>query len=94
MSIAARLCKEEVPCSNGRGFLRWLQNSGETYVNDRRSKEVDGDLSTVPTGSCRLRMRLGSVFALFSSNLAYSTTRCSAGRITTAINPERRTWNI
>ncbi|GBM80103.1 hypothetical protein AVEN_218269-1 [Araneus ventricosus] len=28
----------------------------------RRSKEVDRELSAVPTGSCRLRMRLGSIF--------------------------------
>ncbi|GBL93957.1 hypothetical protein AVEN_76684-1 [Araneus ventricosus] len=27
-----------------------------------RPKEVDRDLNTVPTGSCRLRMRLWSVF--------------------------------
>ncbi|GBN01377.1 hypothetical protein AVEN_110432-1 [Araneus ventricosus] len=38
MSIAARLCTEEVPCSNSRRFVRWLQHSGETSVNDRKVK--------------------------------------------------------
>ncbi|GBO28357.1 hypothetical protein AVEN_213759-1 [Araneus ventricosus] len=45
----------------------------------RRSNEVDRELSTVPTGSCNCVCVLGR----------YSTTRCSAGRITTAINPKR-----
>ncbi|GBL80597.1 hypothetical protein AVEN_225280-1 [Araneus ventricosus] len=48
-----------------------------------RSKEVDRDLSTVPTDSCNCVSVLGR----------YSTTLCSAGRITTAINPQRRFWN-
>ncbi|GBO06266.1 hypothetical protein AVEN_145575-1 [Araneus ventricosus] len=52
-----------------------------------RSKEVDRELSTVPTGSCNCVCVLG----------LYSTTRCSAGRITTAINPKRlnaETWAL
>ncbi|GBL96569.1 hypothetical protein AVEN_207756-1 [Araneus ventricosus] len=52
-----------------------------------RSKEVDRELSTVPTGSCNCVCVLGR----------YSTTRCSAGRITTAINPKRlnaETWAL
>ncbi|GBL73889.1 hypothetical protein AVEN_230834-1 [Araneus ventricosus] len=49
-----------------------------------RSKEVDRELSTVPTGSCNCVCVLGR----------YSTTRCSAGRITTAINPERRNMGL
>ncbi|GBM25688.1 hypothetical protein AVEN_207460-1 [Araneus ventricosus] len=52
-----------------------------------RSKEVDRELSTVPTGSCYCVCVLGW----------YSTTRCSAGRITTAINPKRlnaETWAL
>ncbi|GBM18022.1 hypothetical protein AVEN_238411-1 [Araneus ventricosus] len=52
-----------------------------------RSKEVDRDLSTVPTGSCNCGCVLGR----------YSTTRCSAGRITTAIYPKRlnaATWAL
>ncbi|GBM21743.1 hypothetical protein AVEN_118274-1 [Araneus ventricosus] len=49
------------PVPIARGFVRWLQHSGETSVNDRKVKGsgLDKDLSTVPTGSC---MRLGSVF--------------------------------
>ncbi|GBN02615.1 hypothetical protein AVEN_179869-1 [Araneus ventricosus] len=63
-----------------RGFVRWLQHSGETSVSDRKVKGsgLDRDLSTVPTGSCNCVCVLGQ----------YSTTRCSAGRITTAINPQ------
>ncbi|GBL73054.1 hypothetical protein AVEN_128216-1 [Araneus ventricosus] len=44
-----------------RGFVGWLQHFGETSANDRKV-EVDRDLSTVPDSSCRLRMRLGSLF--------------------------------
>ncbi|GBM86696.1 hypothetical protein AVEN_222221-1 [Araneus ventricosus] len=44
-----------------------------------RSKEVYRELSTVPTGSSNCVCVLGR----------YSTTCCSAGRITTAINPKR-----
>ncbi|GBN28569.1 hypothetical protein AVEN_59823-1 [Araneus ventricosus] len=44
-----------------------------------RSKEVVRELSTVPTGSCNCVCVLGR----------YSITCCSAGRITTAINPKR-----
>ncbi|GBL79306.1 hypothetical protein AVEN_92514-1 [Araneus ventricosus] len=50
-----------------------------------RSKEVDRKFSTVPTGSSNCVCVL----------CRYSTTRCSAGRITTAINPKRlnaETW--
>ncbi|GBN96907.1 hypothetical protein AVEN_76275-1 [Araneus ventricosus] len=49
-------------------------------VNDRKVKGsgLDGDLSTVPTGSCNCVCFL----------IRYSTIRCSAGRITTAINPQ------
>ncbi|GBM92824.1 hypothetical protein AVEN_45853-1 [Araneus ventricosus] len=67
------------PVPIARGFVRWLQHSGETSVNDRKVKGsgLDRDLSTVPTGSCNCVCVLGR----------YSTTRCSAGRITTAINP-------
>ncbi|GBO33652.1 hypothetical protein AVEN_141286-1 [Araneus ventricosus] len=53
----------------------------------QRSKEVDRELSTVPTGSCNSVCVLGR----------YSTTRCSADRITTAINPKRlnaETWDL
>ncbi|GBN69147.1 hypothetical protein AVEN_171469-1, partial [Araneus ventricosus] len=52
-----------------------------------RSKEVDRELSTVPTGSCNCVCVLGRS----------STARCSAGRITTAINPKRlnaETWAL
>ncbi|GBN71313.1 hypothetical protein AVEN_201369-1 [Araneus ventricosus] len=53
-----------------------------------RSKEVDKELSTVPTGS----------FNCVCVLCLYSTTRCSAGRITTtAINPKRlnaETWAL
>ncbi|GBM85847.1 hypothetical protein AVEN_37494-1 [Araneus ventricosus] len=68
------------PVPVARGFVRWLQHSGETSVNDRKIKGsgLDRDLSTVPTGSCNCVCILGR----------YSTTRCSAGRITTAINPQ------
>ncbi|GBM00510.1 hypothetical protein AVEN_111738-1 [Araneus ventricosus] len=48
-----------------------------------RSKEVDRELSTVPTGSFNYVCVLGR----------YSTTRCSAGRITTAIDPQRLFWD-
>ncbi|GBM10300.1 hypothetical protein AVEN_50015-1 [Araneus ventricosus] len=48
-----------------------------------RSKEVDRDLSTVPTGGCNCVCVLGR----------YSNTSFSTGRITTAINPQRRLWN-
>ncbi|GBM43968.1 hypothetical protein AVEN_241698-1 [Araneus ventricosus] len=63
-----------------RGFVRWLQHSGETSVIDRKVKGsgLDRDFSTVPTGSGNCVCVLGQ----------YSTTRCSAGRITTAINPQ------
>ncbi|GBM39365.1 hypothetical protein AVEN_119031-1 [Araneus ventricosus] len=54
----------------------------------RRSKEVDRELSTAtPTGSCNCVCVLGRC----------STTRCSAGRITTAINSKRlnaETWAL
>ncbi|GBO34231.1 hypothetical protein AVEN_221119-1, partial [Araneus ventricosus] len=68
------------PVPIARGFVRWLQHSGETSVNYRKVKGsgLDKDLSTVPTGSCNCVCVLGR----------YSTTRCSAGRITTAINPQ------
>ncbi|GBN08046.1 hypothetical protein AVEN_134287-1 [Araneus ventricosus] len=52
-----------------------------------RSKEVDRELSTVPTGSFNCVYVLG----------LYSTTPCSAGRIMTAINPKRlnaETWAL
>ncbi|GBN00608.1 hypothetical protein AVEN_167531-1 [Araneus ventricosus] len=52
-----------------------------------RSKEVDRELSAIPTGSCNCVCVLGR----------YSTTRCSAGRITMAINPKRlnaETWAL
>ncbi|GBO17290.1 hypothetical protein AVEN_200093-1 [Araneus ventricosus] len=60
-----------------RGFVRWLQHSGDTSVIDRKVKGsgLDRDLSTVPTGSGNCVCVLGQ----------YSTTRCSVGRITTAI---------
>ncbi|GBN98856.1 hypothetical protein AVEN_162872-1 [Araneus ventricosus] len=48
------------------------------------SKEVDRDLSTVSTASCNCVCVLGR----------YSTTRCSAGRITTAINPQNTAFGI
>ncbi|GBN17932.1 hypothetical protein AVEN_125329-1 [Araneus ventricosus] len=66
------------PVQVARGFVRWLQHSGETSVSDRKVKGsgLDRDLSTVPAGSCNCVCVLGR----------YSTTRCSAGRITTAIN--------
>ncbi|GBN35211.1 hypothetical protein AVEN_155175-1 [Araneus ventricosus] len=64
-----------------QGFVGWLQHSGETSVNDRKVKGIglDRDLSTVPYGSCNCVCFLGR----------YSTTRCSPGRITTAINPQQ-----
>ncbi|GBM18691.1 hypothetical protein AVEN_8992-1, partial [Araneus ventricosus] len=36
-----------------RGFVRWLQHSRETPVDDRKVKGsgLDRDLSTVPTGN-------------------------------------------
>ncbi|GBM98064.1 hypothetical protein AVEN_121491-1 [Araneus ventricosus] len=39
------------PVPIARGFVRWLQHSGETSVNDRKVKGsgLDRDLSTVPT---------------------------------------------
>ncbi|GBM10017.1 hypothetical protein AVEN_24001-1 [Araneus ventricosus] len=63
------------------GFAGWLQHSGEASVNDRKVKGsgLDRDLSIVPTGYCNCVCVLGW----------YSTTRCSAGPITTAINPQR-----
>ncbi|GBN93718.1 hypothetical protein AVEN_213104-1 [Araneus ventricosus] len=68
------------PVPIARVFLRWLQYYGETSVNDRKvnGSGLDRDLSTVPTRSCNCVCVLGR----------YSTTRCSAGRITTAINPQ------
>ncbi|GBM51381.1 hypothetical protein AVEN_168767-1 [Araneus ventricosus] len=68
-----------------RGFVGWLQHSGETSLNNRKVKGsgLDRDLSTVPTGSCNCVCVLDR----------YSTTLCSAGRITTAINTRRRLWN-
>ncbi|GBM83227.1 hypothetical protein AVEN_81994-1 [Araneus ventricosus] len=48
-----------------------------------RSKEEDRDFSTVPTGSCNCVCVLGR----------YSTTRCSADQISTAINPQRWLWD-
>ncbi|GBL87435.1 hypothetical protein AVEN_118373-1 [Araneus ventricosus] len=56
-----------------------FKHSGETSVNDRKVKGIglDRDLSTVSTGSCNC-----------ICGGRYSTTRCSAGRITTAINPQ------
>ncbi|GBM89675.1 hypothetical protein AVEN_122823-1 [Araneus ventricosus] len=62
-------------------FVGWLQHSGETSGNDRKVKGsgLDRDLSTVPTGSCNCVCVLGR----------YSTTRCSPGRITTAINSQQ-----
>ncbi|GBL82311.1 hypothetical protein AVEN_252477-1 [Araneus ventricosus] len=61
-----------------RGTLfRWPEG-----LNDRQVKGsgLYRDLSTVPTGSCNCVCVLGR----------YSTTRCPAGRITMAINPQRR----
>ncbi|GBL72362.1 hypothetical protein AVEN_115299-1 [Araneus ventricosus] len=52
-----------------------------------RSKEVDRELSTIPSGSCNCVCVLGR----------YSTTSSSAGRISTAINPKRlnaETWAL
>ncbi|GBM52623.1 hypothetical protein AVEN_16737-1 [Araneus ventricosus] len=68
-----------------RGFVGWLQHSEETSVNDRKVKGsgLDRELSTIPRGSCNCVCVFGR----------YSTTRCSAGRIKTAINPQRRLWN-
>ncbi|GBN25407.1 hypothetical protein AVEN_123058-1 [Araneus ventricosus] len=68
-----------------RGFVGWPQHSGETSVNDRKVKGsgLDRDLSIVPMCSCNCVYVLGR----------YSATRCSAGRITTAINPQRLLWN-
>ncbi|GBN18894.1 hypothetical protein AVEN_239583-1 [Araneus ventricosus] len=42
------------PVPIARGFVRRLQHSGETSVNDRKVKGsgLDRDLCTVPTGSC------------------------------------------
>ncbi|GBM21472.1 hypothetical protein AVEN_161077-1 [Araneus ventricosus] len=79
-SIAARLCTEELPCSNSPRVYAMAATSGETSVNDRKVKEsgLDRDLSTVPAGSCNCICVLGW----------YSTTRCLGGRITTAINPQ------
>ncbi|GBM31795.1 hypothetical protein AVEN_166901-1 [Araneus ventricosus] len=72
--IVAELC-------TARGFGGWLQHSGEISLNDRKVKGSGQgrDLSIVPTGSCNCVCVLGW----------NSTTRCSAGRITAAINPER-----
>ncbi|GBM05325.1 hypothetical protein AVEN_46867-1 [Araneus ventricosus] len=46
--------KKRYPVPIARGFVRWVQHSGETSVNDRKVKGsgLDRDLSTVPTGSC------------------------------------------
>ncbi|GBM96666.1 hypothetical protein AVEN_29484-1 [Araneus ventricosus] len=48
-----------------RGFVGWLKRSGEMSINARTSKEasrveMDGDLSTVPMGCCRLCMIRGN----------------------------------
>ncbi|GBM09463.1 hypothetical protein AVEN_141387-1 [Araneus ventricosus] len=66
------------PVPIAQGFVRWLQHAGDTSVNDGKVKGsgLGRVLSTVPTGSCNCVCVLGR----------YSTTRCSAGRIATAIN--------
>ncbi|GBL90596.1 hypothetical protein AVEN_179495-1 [Araneus ventricosus] len=46
LEYMSRLCTEELPCSNSRGFVR-LQHAGETSVNDRKVKEVDSKESSV-----------------------------------------------
>ncbi|GBO39811.1 hypothetical protein AVEN_226880-1 [Araneus ventricosus] len=45
-----------------RGFVGWLQHSEETSVNDRKVKGSGQRPQYSSYGSCRLRMRLRSVF--------------------------------
>ncbi|GBL88028.1 hypothetical protein AVEN_30605-1 [Araneus ventricosus] len=60
-NIAARLCTEELyPVPIAQGFVRWLQHSGETTVNDRMLKGSGQRPQYSPYG--QLHMRLGSVF--------------------------------
>ncbi|GBN85687.1 hypothetical protein AVEN_156697-1 [Araneus ventricosus] len=63
------------------GFVGWLQHSGKTSVNDQKVKGsgLNRDLTIVAMGYCNCVSVLGQ----------YSTKHCSAGRITTAINPQR-----
>ncbi|GBO07521.1 hypothetical protein AVEN_263322-1 [Araneus ventricosus] len=51
-----------------RGFVRWLQHSGETSVNDPKVKGSRQRTQYSSYGQLQLRMRRNS------------TTRCSAGR--------------
>ncbi|GBO20818.1 hypothetical protein AVEN_52140-1 [Araneus ventricosus] len=45
-----------------RGFVRWLQHSGETSVNDPKVKGSGQRTQYSSYGQLKLRMRLGSVF--------------------------------
>ncbi|GBL93654.1 hypothetical protein AVEN_25644-1 [Araneus ventricosus] len=66
-----------------RGLVGWPQHSGKTSVIDRKVKRSGQRPQYIPTSSFNCVCVLD----------LYSTTRYSAGRIMTAINPQRRLWN-
>ncbi|GBN84039.1 hypothetical protein AVEN_218041-1 [Araneus ventricosus] len=54
--------QKRYPIPKAGGFVRWLQHSGETSVNDRKVKGSEQRTQYGSYGKLQLRMRLWSVF--------------------------------